>query len=218
VTFGRVFEGLGLLTLCALSARADLVVFDSFGPDNAYNCCTGATVGLGITEGDQFSPSATGELSKFDIALSEGSCCFTHIVDLSLFADNGGSPGTLIESYTALVTTRFGTCCSVLTINSSNHPLLIAGAEYWLIASSANNLLMAWNSNSIGAMTLHYDSSTPTGIYRGDTDAFRVDEAVPEPASGVLLMTVVLGICIASRARSPARYAIGASQVNEISS
>jgi hypothetical protein len=151
---GMVFGSLGLLTLGSLSARADLVVFDSFGPAHAYNCCTGATVGLGITEGDQFSPSATGELSNFDVALSEGSCCLTHIVDLSLFDDTGGSPGTLIESYTAMVTATFGTCCSVLTIPSVNHPLLIAGAEYWLIASSANNLLIAWNSNSIG----RYDS------------------------------------------------------------
>jgi hypothetical protein len=65
MTLVKVFGSLGLLTLGALSTRADLVVFDSFGPGNAYNCCTGAGIGDGHTHGDQFSPSATGELSKF---------------------------------------------------------------------------------------------------------------------------------------------------------
>ena len=187
-----------LLILGAVSARADLVVFNTFGAGNDYDPAYAFIVGYGWTQGDQFSPSATGELSKIDIALGYafGS---SHLVSLSLFADNSNRPGALLESYTATTTATFGSCCSFLTLTSATNPLLSAGAEYWLIAGGAADSLNVWNWNSIGASALLFSN----GLHYTQTAAtFRVSESVPEPSGVILFITVLLAFGIAKFART----------------
>jgi hypothetical protein len=184
-----VLTVLGLSTIGPVSTWANMVVFDTFGPGNAYVCCAG----VGDIVGNQFSPSATGNLVQFDVAIGHSSG--SNQVQLSLYADTSNHPGALIESYTITAATQFGTCCSIEVVPSVIRPLLIADNAYWLIASSAINSGNVWNDNSIGAVGNVYFNGMV--FLDNGNSAFGVYESTTVPESGSAVLIAVGLVCFA---------------------
>src|SRR5438874_1245878 len=103
VGFGAL-AGIGLAAcLAAGPARAQMVVFDNFGPANTYQpnlgwAITGPTNANGqFTQGEQFTPSGTGALTSIDIAM--GLEQVPNHFDLFLANDAAGLPGAVLESF-----------------------------------------------------------------------------------------------------------------------
>lgn len=201
----------GVLLLGSVAARADLVTFNTFGDGDSSDLRAGYSIGGGLKEGNQFSPSVSGALSKIDVGLSYLSG--SHSVNFSLFSDIGNAPGTLLESFSVNSSAMFGTCCSIETLTSADNPFLTAGDEYWLIASSGADSVNPWHYNSIGASGKRYIN----GVVSDDTDAsFRVfvgespisstqpialgiPNPIPEPSSVALLAAILLAVGVAVR-------------------
>jgi hypothetical protein len=204
MTFKKLFVLFSLLCVSQIAAEADTIadVYDTLGPGNMYICCTG--YGNNVL-GYQFSPSVTGELAQFDVAISQFGGAIATDVPLSLYADNNNYPAELLESYIFTPTIQFTTCCSLETVLSTTHPLLTAGQAYWLIATIGSRLFPAppenlWNENSIGALGVSYsDGNVFVG---GPLGAFRVESfVVPEPEARKLFFVGLL--CLGFLARGP---------------
>jgi hypothetical protein len=205
MTFEKLFVLFSLLCVSQIAAQADMIVdvYDTFGPDNMYLCCNLAG---GDVRGYQFSPSVTGELAQFSVAISQFGGVTPINVPLSLYADNNNYPAEILESYILTPTMRAATCCSLETVPSTTHPMLTAGQEYWLIATIGSQPPPAtpenlWNINSIDARGRSYfDGNVAAG---GPLGAFRVESfVVPEPEARELILAglLCLGVLGARRA------------------
>ena len=198
--FAQLALGSLLFSICLLPSIAQgQVVFDNFGPGNTFNTRIGWTetgpssgIGFASSQGEAFTPSATGQLSSIDIAL-------THVDgtnDAHLFLSNGipGVAGTTtLETFTLVGLPAFGST-GVATFSSALQPLLSAGSTYFLYEVETGNEWNAWNENSIGETGAHI-SSENNSAYSSTSrtqGTFRVTIApaappVPEPGSIALL-------------------------------
>jgi hypothetical protein len=189
-----VTAALGLGLVCAASARAD-VVFNDFGPGDAYNTLGGLPVGgssggfgqLDIS-GATFTAASTGTLSEIDVPFFNQSG--PGIFNLELHADDGtGKVGALLESFENIGPATASQ--TIFSIVSTLHPLLTAGDAYWLVATPADpTTAVFWNNNSIGATgTIYEDFNGSVNYAPGEIlPTFRViaSASVPEPSSLVL--------------------------------
>jgi hypothetical protein len=192
---------LGLLAVAA-SARAD-VAFSDFGPGDTFNTTTGLSIfgsgafsgALGMATNEaEFTSAASGSLTSVEVAVGYdgGPNSFT----VTLYADNAGSPGTALESFSLTNAPAFGTSFTPETFTSVSLPTLTAGTSYWLgVAASDPNSSTdgAWNFNSMGA--LGTDVRPPNAPATSTTlPAFAVNvTAVPEPSSLALGLVGVAG-------------------------
>jgi hypothetical protein len=126
-------------------------------------------------------------------------------VDASIRADNAGTPGTTLESFSFTGDLDFADSNSPKTIkfNSVLNPPLVDGATYWIALTSGNpDKSILWKNNSIG------DNRNAQRDFGNDNTwepaefsepAFRVRGAVPEPA---VLALVWLFPLLAGRRRT----------------
>jgi hypothetical protein len=195
---------LALLLWAPGSARAD-VIKNNFGAGNSYQANLGHFVGqLGgsnLVQADPFTPAANYTLDSILIALTHISG--TNTATIILTADAGGKPGATIESFTANNLPQFGTTGnSPETLNSTLHPLLQAGTQYWVVASAASPTLDEWNLNSTADFGLHGTNTNGAGFVTDNDSrgAFEVTGtltqavAVPEPSTLALLGLGALGL------------------------
>jgi hypothetical protein len=171
-------------------------VFDSYAPGNTYDIAGLAlTVGNGYTEGNLFRPTLSGYLLQIDFAL--GYMVGSNTVDIQLRADNGGTPGALIESYNALlVTNTYPSQGSVVSAISTLQPVLQGGTPYWVLVSADARSNDPWYLNSVGMTGPYYmiGPSAPGGAISTDTlGTFRVidDVIIPEPAAAVSVLSAL---------------------------
>jgi hypothetical protein len=188
---------LGLMViglLVAAPASAQTIVFDNM-PGDDYNPGTGHTisgasspVGSDFDQGDQFMPSASGNLS--DVWVAMGHVTGLNEFELWLTDDAGGTPGTTLWSSGAIkdLMGPFGSLNPPVHISVDGGPMLTAGSSYWLLASVADDTWAAWNWNNIGDEGLHASRQNMGGWGVGDgtRGAFRI--AVPEPTTLMLLL------------------------------
>ena len=203
---------IGLLVVlgAAFPARADAVIFSNLGSNDSYNGSTGWTEGTPnggadyFINGSAFTVGATSlNLSTIEVAV--GILQGTNQLTIDLDADSGGSPGSVIESFTInSAMPPFGSFSSgnLVTATSVLNPLLTAGSQYWVVLSVPNDgtTWAAWNQNSIGDTGGFAQGDNGSDLV-GSTNirgAMRITglSSVPEPSSMVMVSTgafVILG-------------------------
>ena len=204
-----------LSLLAATPARADLVLFDSFGPGDPFST-PGAFFGFERgEEGDPdflfarafpFMPSATATLSSLEMPMEFPFSFSDGTLQVNVYGSDGQLPTTLLESFAG---SSSQTGRGIFQFDSALHPLLSAGATYFVeatVTGVADGLWFVSNTPSGQVPDVLRINNGPFQIAGGTRDfqtAFRVNgdvAATPEPTSLLLLVT---GIGIARwRARS----------------
>lgn len=191
------------------TARANVLVFNSFGPGNTYDTGhrwlvepVGAAHGY-QGRGEAFTPGISGYLSMIQLATLQQSG--STLGNFTIAQDNGSSlPGTVLESFNNIVNQN-----GITTLASVATPLLQAGQTYWLTDDpiTSGGGVNAWAFNNQGLTgTDAYETTGGPGVWfnlgvAGTTDGvFSISVVpVPEPASvGLLLLG---GGLLAVRAR-----------------
>jgi hypothetical protein len=215
------------LLITATVARADTIVYNSFGPGFTITPLgdTGTfTIGPpGTSEyfGAPFLPSATVDLTSLTgnwaaaLTAAENTFPLTHPVPItiSIWSGSSSEPSTELESW-ALTVDQTATN---YTLSSTTNPELVAGDTYWVLADytgaeAANNFL-GWGTNSAATTLGLWDSETSATSLNLETfldpqPALEVQGtlvATPEPSTLLLTGMCFLGILTRSFWRRPSR-------------
>jgi hypothetical protein len=202
-----LFTALG--TLVATHARAS-VIFSNLGPGDSL-----ASPGIGIGfipftstfnyAGIAFTPA--GQSYTLDsLALPLELISGPNVADIFLTSSAGGLPGSVLESFhlTGALTSGAN---SLVTVGSTNHPLLSAGSQYWIVAAGGPASFVTWAQNELQEKGPNVSGPALGSLVR-DSDlnvreALLVNgTAVPEPGS-VFLVTGLAVILVVFVRRSP---------------
>jgi len=128
------------------SSNAAVTIFSNLGPtttneyDNANGyCVTGNNQsGCGTTEqwiAMPFTPAKASHATQIQIAIQYFSG--TNALQVSLYNDAGGAPGTSLKTVEAFNAPAAGTCCMLVNANLGTPGVsLTAGTQYWVVASA----------------------------------------------------------------------------------
>jgi hypothetical protein len=186
-----------LMTVSLLRPARAQVLFDNFGPGNAYKSGTGWTLGVAsppFIQGEAFTPGLSAPLASIEAAINLVSG--PNELTLKLMTDDGGKPGSVIEEWAVSgAMGLFGDSFPTVTVTSALNPLLSAGTQYWVVPFVSSDTWAAWNWNSVGDTGPHATSTDGGASYSVGDDtrgAFRVlggeVPEVPEPGTLALLI------------------------------
>jgi hypothetical protein len=189
-----------LILGAGMVANADVII-NTFGTVTSpgFDDAISWTVDPTQSMAKQFSPSfGTYTLDEIDIALMFQTQ--TSTINVSLCADNAGSPGSVLETFSVVNagTLSFG---SLYVLNSAAHPTMTMGGNYYVTITPGDaNSQGGWNFTNDGHNgDMQYSTnggSTWTGFNNTD-GAVTVQgklSSVPEPASMVVLGLGVLSL------------------------
>lgn len=193
--------------LAAAPARADAVLYSSFGPGDTYKDLVATYFGFDFGEdGDpdsrfaramSFEPRTTASLTRIELALSYPFSYADGALKVNLFESDGGMPRAAIEQFEAAADQNGS---GIFRFNSVAHPTLVAGRTYFLEATTAGVANGIWFFSPNPVLDLvpdvyrNLDGPWQRGL-RDFNAAFRVsgdaaDAAhAPEPGSLALLAT-----------------------------
>ena len=196
---------LWLFTVCA---RADSVVYNTFGPALTTNNLYGKLIDNGGSFlGNPFSPSTTVDLTSltgsWDSSKFIGPQPLPRTITISLWTNSNGQPGTELESWPLVVT---GTLANY-TLDSALHPLLSSSNTYWVLEffiGGAPGDTIEWGWSSTAQAGGIWSGDSVTSLSRGFTSfplpALQVKgTSVAEPGSLMLLGSVVLSLGVLLR-------------------
>jgi hypothetical protein len=118
-----IFSNLGPT---AADAYYDAEGYNVDGPDNSS--------GLGEQWiAVPFTPRADAHVEELQAAI--GYISGTELVEIALYSDNSGSPGTLLASGETKKMGDFGTCCELASVAITS-TAVTAGTQYWIVGQS----------------------------------------------------------------------------------
>jgi hypothetical protein len=193
----------GLLAVNAGEAMAGLVLYNNFGPSNAFNTITFysvqnngpiASVGESFSFFTQAGQSASLDTIEIAASLLHGNGSLVGVIQ----ADVGNMPGIVLDRFQFNVPSDTPT---VVEANSTTHFILIPDTRYWLtfpVSAPDTDYGLYLNSTNARGTILQ---DTDGGIHRYEDqiiDAFRLNGVVvPEPntlAMGVIGISGILGL------------------------
>jgi PEP-CTERM motif len=177
-------------------AGAD-IVYTTFGPGNSYDTTGGVVIsgtnnGAGyFAQANAFAPASTARLDSVSVPIfGQGA------ISILIAADASGNPGATVENLGSITP---GFSLSIQTINSTAHPVLTAGTNYWLVlqpTDPSSGIDGGW-SFSTPSTPPGERRTSPTGDWQTSPfggEAFEIDgAAVPEPSSFILLILAAVG-------------------------
>jgi hypothetical protein len=177
-----------LLVLCLLAAttvRAD-TIFTTFGASQSFDNVSSWPIG-GLEKDEfaaSFAPTQDFSLDAIDFAavLFSGSDPLT--VEITDSTGSPASPSAPIETFEVASVPGVPT---VLTVDSTSHPLLLAGVTYWVVLSTAASSDFGWNWNDQGFVGVSFRNS-------GTSSWIPFGTEVPTPAFDVIGSTPTSGI------------------------
>ena len=184
-------------SLTALPANAD-VIFSNLGAGDTFlflgqTLSVGSPIGADQDQGSSFTPLNDFVLTNIELAVDLVSG--PNLLDVWLMRDAGNQPGTIIETFHFVdAMGAFGGIHPVLSANSLVHPILTAGNQYWLIASTPGpDEWAVWHLNSTGDFgpnSFRADLGPWVTSNMGLRSVFRITGtpvAIPEPTLLLLL-------------------------------
>jgi hypothetical protein len=166
-----------LLLCCATYSYGGSVLFNNFGPSDAFGN-TEWSVGAGNQEvATRFVVPVGGPfmLSEIDLPArlqQPGTDLFT----LAIANDVGGLPGTDLETFqfTNILTGN----PSIVVATSATHPILASGTSYWITMIATDPTEAAWIANNTGDFS---DGTNSAWAFGGGWSLF--------PAAGIAIPT-----------------------------
>ena len=130
-------------------------------PDGTYFCCL-ATAIAGPSNGyiaqqwwaEAFTPAVNATVTKIEVAVTwmEG----TNGVNIGLYTDANGVPGTPLVSRDVDNLGAFGGCCLTVSLKDKAGTAVTAGTQYWVVLSTDSknaDFLGSWNYNTSDEVT-----------------------------------------------------------------
>ncbi len=202
----------GALLLSALPARAQVLAYGNFIGGSGYDYTSGQIISGPdatpyATRGYRFTSAADGALESIEAGIMyQGAGSGPNAVTMTLYADNGGTLGSVLESWTLTDLPTFGSPAPARSFSSVVHPTLVAGEAYFLVGSATGNSSACWGRIwSMGDSVFSVDGAAYQYASNQWMGAYRVElSAVPEPATSALLLGLA-GLGIIAVRRRPRR-------------
>jgi len=192
-TLSRKLTLLTILTLAlCISASAD-VLFTTLGPNGEYDPNSGWFVD-GSNYHNQvtampFTPAANAQMTDAVLALGNYAGG-NNPVNLYLYTDNGGQPGTQLATLTQHgVILPYDTGGGLVQFNCNGCGTVNQGTKYWLVAWEPDpNTAQAWmyafqGHTGTWAFNLLGSVDGPWNLVPGTLSGYRVDGTSPEPGT-----------------------------------
>jgi hypothetical protein len=173
---GRVtsfLRGSGIYTAPPSHDIGATVIFSNIGTKyrkGLYFCCSGATISgpdsvlqFQSWPAMQFTPSTDATVTEIDVAVEWISG--TNEVDLDVYTDAGGVPGTLLKTFKTTVLQFVGGCCSLAVCKDRKGIPITAGTPYWIaVTSDANgpDTFGSWEFNTTDQL-----DAVPSAVNKG---------------------------------------------------
>lgn len=195
----RTFSA-SVIMVCAGVASADLA-YSTFSAGFGYETLAGSTVsgaqtGAGYTDtANRFTSALGGDITDIWIAVSHNAGIGPNMFDINLRADDAGSPGDIIHTWT-LTDAAFpfdGAYHDPVHLAVDDGVQLQAGVSYWIdLHATDPGSWMVWHFTSPPLFETVAQRSSPDGAWNvlnpGFTSAFAIG-VVPAPgAAGVLTL------------------------------
>ena len=136
----------GLKTIAGnLSSYKDAKYFSVFGNTIAQG---GSNYPFQEWLAEAFTPTADASVTKVEVSV--GRLSGTTGVEVALYSDAGGIPGTLIKSFHVSSLPTYGQCCALASATDKTGIPVRGGTQYWLVVSTTakDTDLYAWAFNS----------------------------------------------------------------------
>ena len=188
---------LALLAAAIVPANAG-IIFSDLDVGNAYSIIGGYHITDSQPVGMTFTAPMDFRLGELDLALSAALFSSTaNGLQVSLNADSGGSPGTVLSTWTLNNLPLSTVCCTLQKVVAASPIDLTFGSLYWVVATTSDPMAnFVWNFNLVGASSSGpaiVPALTSTPFLLG---AFQVT-SIPEPGSVALcvggLALILLG-------------------------
>jgi hypothetical protein len=222
--FVHLVVGIISCTTVAPELSKASVVYSSFVSGTTWQCCAGIGVSGPFSsevqnqEAAAFTPASDYTLAQIDVAFYFNTATpDTNGFILSLNQDSGGLPGSVIETWTGLIaptdgTIGIGNFSSVVETVSVSAVSVLAGHQYWIVASpAASTSLDVWSINTFagtgpGGITAFNHGSGWVGPEFGTSNDIAFDvrgTTTPEPGTLMLpiLSTALIGLGLIGRLR-----------------
>jgi hypothetical protein len=173
VTLKKIFTNLG-------SSSTDLF-------DDEYGWyVAGPDVKKGYSQqfvGLPFTPKSNSHVSQVQLAVEYFSSG-TNQVNVSIYGDSGGHPGSLLAGpVTVKNLPKTGTCCA-LTVANFTPVAVTGGSQYWVVAETPAS---GTGSNFLGLWDFIVQGKTPTTAFEfTDSGPWGAEPSLGEPAGEVL--------------------------------
>lgn len=184
------------------SAAAGEVVYDTFGPGDAFDTGTGYVVagdavpyapGEGQTHGVRFRSALSGRLERIDAAIQLISGA--NAVSMELWSsDVDGNVGSMIASWGLVdAMAPSGDPGAIVSFETGvGGPTLAADERYWLIPRAVGDTDASWMFGAGGSGPFVWERPDGARVYsRSELPAARVIVAVPAPAGAPVLAGVL---------------------------